>query len=191
MKDLVQRIKEIDVEIKAKQDKIKELQKICLEIDNNLESLNKEKSSIIENHLTEKYSCDCSGLMKLYRFNKISDNYFEPVFIRNSILFRENIHTFENDKVQNLIKANVLFATYSWINYSGQLIDLSEEDHKELLESKDFNPYTGDSYDPQEKLWCSEKSDYITRGEWVLDQIVPILHLNEEAIEYISKITEQ
>ncbi|KOC58565.1 Putative bifunctional polynucleotide kinase/RNA ligase [Habropoda laboriosa] len=91
----------------------------------------------------------------------------------------------------SFINSNILAERLStkgvcWINYSGQLIDLSEEDHKELLESKDFNPYTGDSYDPEEEIWCSVKGGYITRGEWVVDQIVPILHLNEEVIKYIS-----
>lgn len=176
--------------IKLENNVLKVLEKQCLIIDNKLQVLNSKKTSLVDSYLSNKYECDCSGIYKLSLLSKRCGNSFEPLVVRNVLLNREPIHTFDNDKVQNLIKSDVLSVTKSWIDEGGEFHHLTKEDLEELLEHKNYNPVTGEDYDKDEEVWSDSECKFITRGQWIVESIVPILHLNADVVEDIKKLLE-
>lgn len=166
------------------------MKKECLRLQNTLNLLNERKLFLINTYLTNKYGCDCSGIYKLSLLHKKGNNYFEPVVIRNVLLNREPIHSYHNEKVQLLLESGVLYETKSWIDEDGEFHSLSKEDLDELLEHKNYNPVTGEDYDKDEEVWSDSECKFITRGQWIVESIVPILHLNADVVEDIKDLLE-
>lgn len=169
---------------------LKKLEKDCLAVENKIHQLSRIKQSFIEKFLTNKYGCDCTGVYKLFLLYK-NGNFFEPNVVRNVLLNREQIHSFDNDKVQNLISSGLLSVTHAWLDNEGEFHNLSKEELGCLLENKDYNPVTGESYDKNEEVWSDIECKFITRSQWVLESVEPILHLNEVVVEDIKNLLEE
>lgn len=176
--------------IKLENNVLKVLEKQCLIIDNKLQVLNSKKTSLVDSYLSNKYGCDCSGIYKLSLISKRCGNSFEPIVVRNTLLNGEPIDSYNNDKVQLLLKTGVLHETKAWIDEDGDFHYFSKDDMEHLIENQDYDPVTGESYDKNEEVWSDSECKFITRGQWIIDSIIPILHLNEGVVEDIKNLLE-
>lgn len=160
------------------------------EIDDVISADKLKKNYVISRHLSEKYNCDCSGLYSLYNLyvNTHWKNTFEPMHIRNTLLKGKNIHTYNNEIISDLLKSGVLFESAGWMDEFGDIHQIDSETQKDLVKNKNFNPVTGDEYSPELETWCDDSQSYILMGQWVLNQIVPLLHFNEDVILYIENL---
>lgn len=125
--------------IKLENNILKELEKQCLSIENKLQVLNSKKLSLVDSYLTNKYGCDCCGIYKLSLISKRCGNSFEPIVVRNTLLNREPIDSYNNNKVKLLIKTGVLYETKAWIDEDGDFHYFSKDDMEHLIENQDYN----------------------------------------------------
>lgn len=176
--------------IKLENNVLKVLEKQCLIIDNKLQVLNSKKTSLVDSYLSNKYECDCSGIYKLSLLSKRCGNSFEPIVVRNTLLNGEPIDSYNNDKVQLLLKTGVLYETKAWMDEDGGFHYFPQDDIEYLLEKQDYNPVTGEDYDKNEEVWSVSECEFIKRSQWIVESIIPILHLNVDVVEDIKKLLE-